>query len=99
MLVRVSCTHRNQIVFVDPPEPIEGCEECLAIGGQWVHLRMCQRCGKVGCCDSSPNRHASKHAHAAGHPVLRSVEPAENWSWCEVDEMMVVSKDRLGETR
>jgi hypothetical protein len=82
------------IVFVDSPERIAGCEECLAIGGQWVHLRMCQSCGKIGCCDSSPNRHASKHAHAVGHPVLRSVEPGEHWSWCVIDEVTFVAGSR-----
>ena len=82
----MSCAHRNQIVFTDPPGRIEGCEECRAIGGTWVHLRMCQSCGKIGCCDSSPNRHASKHARAEEHPILRSVEPGEKWSWCVIDE-------------
>ena len=58
------CTHLDQIVFTEPPDGVEGCVECVRIGGQWVHLRMCQSCGKVGCCDSSPNQHASKHARA-----------------------------------
>ncbi|MET0228360.1 MAG: UBP-type zinc finger domain-containing protein, partial [Actinomycetes bacterium] len=61
--------------------------QCLAIGGTWVHLRMCLTCGEVSCCDSSPNRHASCHARADGHPVARSVEPGEEWSWCYVDEV------------
>jgi hypothetical protein len=86
----MSCTHLDQVVFTEPPERIPGCEECLAIGDQWVHLRMCQSCGKIGCCDSSPNRHASRHAHAAGHPILRSVEPGEVWSWCVIDEVAFV---------
>ena len=84
------CTHVDQIRVVERPEGIEGCEECLAIGGRWVHLRMCQTCGRIGCCDSSPNRHATRHARASGHPVLRSVEPGEEWSWCAVDEVVFV---------
>ncbi len=83
-----TCTHLDQIEVLDVPAGIEGCEECLKTGSQWVHLRMCQKCGKVGCCDSSPNRHATRHAHAVGHPILRSVEPGEDWSWCFVDELM-----------
>ena len=84
------CTHTEQVRVVDPPEVIDGCEECLAIGGHWVHLRMCQTCGRIGCCDSSPNRHATRHAHAYGHPILRSVEPGETWSWCMIDEIAFV---------
>jgi hypothetical protein len=86
----MSCTHRDQIVFTEPPEHIEGCEACLRTGDRWVHLRMCQSCGKIGCCDSSPNQHASKHARAEGHPIFRSVEPGEDWSWCAIDEVMFV---------
>jgi Zn-finger in ubiquitin-hydrolases and other protein len=82
-----TCTHLDQIRITEPPATIEGCEECLAIGSRWVHLRMCHTCGRIGCCDSSPNRHASKHAHAEGHPVLRSVQPGEHWSSCVVDEV------------
>jgi uncharacterized UBP type Zn finger protein len=63
-----------------------GCEECLRIGSPWVHLRMCLTCGQVGCCDSSPNRHARSHAGLAGHPIVRSLEPGEHWRWCYVDE-------------
>jgi hypothetical protein len=88
------CTHIDQIEFTDPPDQIEGCAECLRIGGEWVHLRMCQSCGQVGCCDSSPNQHASKHALAEGHPILRSVEPGEDWSWCVIDEVAFVLKPR-----
>jgi hypothetical protein len=79
-----TCTHTDQIVIVELPEQIAGCEDCLAIGGRWVHLRMCMTCGKIGCCDSSPNTHATKHAH--DHPILRSAEPGEDWSWCVIDE-------------
>ena len=63
-----------------------GCEECLARGDGWVHLRLCMRCGHVGCCDDSPNRHATKHHHATGHPVIKSFEPGEDWGWCYPDE-------------
>ena len=82
-----TCTHTAQIEFTEPPADIAGCEECLRIGSHWVHLRMCQQCGKIGCCDSSPNRHATAHARDADHPVLRSVEPGEEWSWCVIDEL------------
>jgi uncharacterized UBP type Zn finger protein len=84
------CAHLDQVELLEPPADIPGCEECLRTGSQWVHLRMCQTCGKIGCCDSSPNRHASRHAREAGHPVLRSVERGEDWSWCVVDEVMFV---------
>ncbi|MGH3002970.1 MAG: UBP-type zinc finger domain-containing protein [Gaiellaceae bacterium] len=86
----VACTHLGQVELIEPPQHIEGCEECLKIGGGWVHLRMCQMCGKIGCCDSSPNKHASRHAHDSRHPIARSVEPGEDWSWCYVDEAMFV---------
>jgi uncharacterized UBP type Zn finger protein len=82
------CSHLDTIAYRDAPDDIAGCEECLKIGGRWVHLRMCQACGKIGCCDSSPNRHASAHYRQDGHPVVRSVEPGEDWSWCFPDELM-----------
>jgi hypothetical protein len=63
-----------------------GCEDCLRIGGRWLHLRLCLTRGHVGCCDSSPNRHARKHFHATGHPIIQSFEPGEDWRWCYVDE-------------
>ena len=65
------------------------CEECIKNNGTWLHLRTCQTCGVTLCCDSSPMQHASKHAHAAGHPVVISAEPGERWMWCYVDEEMV----------
>ena len=83
-----ACAHLDQVVVTELPSPLAGCEGCLRIGSRWVHLRMCQICGQIGCCDSSPNQHASKHAAAADHPVARSVEPGEDWSWCYVDEVM-----------
>jgi uncharacterized UBP type Zn finger protein len=80
------CTHLDQIT-VERPAHVEGCEDCLAIGGRWVHLRVCRSCGHVGCCDSSPNRHATAHAHSSGHPIITSVEPHEVWSYCYVDDV------------
>jgi uncharacterized UBP type Zn finger protein len=78
------CTHASATGDVEPSA--EGCEECLKIGARWVHLRICMTCGKVGCCDNSPNRHATAHFHGTGHPVVRSFEPGEAWAWCYVDE-------------
>jgi hypothetical protein len=66
-----------------------GCEECLRLGTPWVHLRLCLTCGHVGCCDSSPMRHARAHAHAIGHPIVQSMERGENWRWCYVHENYV----------
>jgi hypothetical protein len=83
------CSHLDQIT-VDRPATVPGCEECLAAGGRWVHLRVCRSCGHIGCCDSSPNRHASKHAAATAHPIMSSVEPGENWTYCFVDDLAFV---------
>jgi uncharacterized UBP type Zn finger protein len=66
-----------------------GCEECLNMGSTWVHLRVCMVCGHVGCCDSSRNKHATAHFHASGHPVMRSLEPGEEWGWCYVDKVVL----------
>jgi ubiquitin-hydrolase Zn-finger-containing protein len=85
-----ACSHLDQIEVLELPDPIAGCEECLKTGDRWVHLRMCQICGKILCCDSSPNRHASKHAREDGHPIARSAERGEDWSWCYVDEVAFV---------
>jgi hypothetical protein len=84
------CSHLDTIEFTELPVPIEGCEECLKIGSRWVHLRMCMECGKIGCCDDSPNRHASRHAHEVSHPIIRSAEPGEDWRWCYIDNLAVV---------
>ncbi len=83
-----SCTHRDQIREVTPSA--QGCEECLAMGDSWVHLRLCRICGNVACCDSSKNTHATKHFHATGHPIVRSFEPGEEWSWCYIDEVVLL---------
>ena len=81
------CTHLDQVRLTELPLTIAGCEECLKTGDRWLHLRMCVTCGKIGCCDSSPNRHASGHANKDGHPIARSAEPGETWSWCYIDEV------------
>jgi len=83
------CSHLQTIGSVKHPQRQE-CEECVKIGAYWVHLRTCQTCGVTLCCDSSPNRHASKHAAAEGHPIASSLEPGEDWSWCFVDEVAFV---------
>ncbi len=79
--------HLDQIRDVTPSS--KGCEDCLKIGGRWVHLRLCLTCGHVGCCDSSPNKHASAHFRAVKHPIVQSFEPGEDWRWCYVDEAEV----------
>jgi uncharacterized UBP type Zn finger protein len=83
-----TCTHLDSISFLELPAAIAGCEECLATGGRWLHLRMCQACGHIGCCDQSPGRHATAHHRSTDHPIARSAEPGEDWSWCYVDEVM-----------
>lgn len=87
------CTHLDSILVTELPTPPLLCEECVKAGGLWMHLRMCVQCGKVGCCDNSPNRHASAHFHETGHPVIRSAEPDEVWLWCYVDEVAFVVRD------
>ncbi|MCG6989945.1 MAG: UBP-type zinc finger domain-containing protein [Gemmatimonadetes bacterium] len=82
------CTHLRAITAVKTADRYE-CSECVAMGSRWVHLRTCQECGVTLCCDSSPNRHASKHAHATGHPVVASAEPGERWMYCYPDEAFV----------
>ena len=84
------CTHLDRIAVTTLPSSIAGCEECLKIGSRWVHLRMCMTCGKIGCCDASPNRHARRHASEDDHPIARSAEPGEDWSWCFIDEVAFV---------
>jgi uncharacterized UBP type Zn finger protein len=85
--MNAACTHLDHIHQVEPNTP-DGCEECLKTGSEWVHLRECLECGHVGCCDSSPNKHATKHFHATAHPIMKSYEPGENWKFCFVDELM-----------
>ena len=83
-----NCTHLDQIHDVTP-STTQGCTECLKTGDHWVHLRECLVCGHVGCCDSSPNRHATAHFHETAHPIIQSFEPGEDWRWCYVDETLV----------
>ena len=80
-----TCAHVSQIRDVVPSA--KGCEDCLKTGAVWVHLRLCLTCGHVGCCDSSPNKHATKHFHRSKHPIVRSLEPGEAWGWCYADEV------------
>lgn len=80
------CTHLDTVADVQPSTR-KGCEDCLRTGGRWVHLRMCLACGHVGCCDSSPSKHATSHFHQTRHPLMRSLEPGEDWGWCYVDEV------------
>ena len=81
------CTHLDTVRSVTPSS--DGCEDCLRTGDRWVTLRLCMQCGHVGCCDSSPNRHATAHHRAhPEHPLIRSYEPGQNWWWCYVDEVM-----------
>jgi uncharacterized UBP type Zn finger protein len=80
-----TCKHLASIKPVHPHS--KGCQECLASGDSWVHLRLCMECGHVGCCDDSKNRHATKHFRATKHPIMRSIEPGERWGWCFVDEL------------
>jgi CPA1 family monovalent cation:H+ antiporter len=72
----------------DPSPTAAGCVECLAMGSSWVHLRRCLNCGHIGCCDSSPNKHATAHFHAVGNPVIQSFEPGEDWRWCYLHEVV-----------
>jgi hypothetical protein len=86
------CTHADAIRDVTPSAL--GCEECLKIGSPWVHLRLCRTCGHVGCCDDSPNRHATKHFHNTRHPIIEGYDPPEGWGWCYVDEIVFDLSDR-----
>lgn len=81
------CVHLTEVGDDPIPGTPAGCEECLRMGDSWVHLRLCMECGHVGCCNDSKNKHASKHVHASGHPVVRSFEPGERWLYCYPDDM------------
>lgn len=93
------CTHLDHVVVTELPESVEGCPDCIAEGAPWCHLRICLECGHVGCCDDSPNRHATRHAEASGHPIIRSIQPGEDWSWCYPDELLMVIREVQGQTR
>ena len=86
----IGCSHFSDLRDVTPSA--EGCEDCLKTGSRWVHLRLCETCGHVGCCDSSPNRHATKHYEATTHPIIKSFEQGEEWGYCYQDDMFF---DRL----
>jgi CPA2 family monovalent cation:H+ antiporter-2 len=83
-----TCGHLDAIRTTEPQTP-QGCAECLALGDDWVHLRLCLSCGHVGCCDDSKNKHAAAHFHASGHPIVESFEPTESWRWCYVDQVLL----------
>jgi uncharacterized UBP type Zn finger protein len=80
-----TCAHLDTVAEVTPSS--QGCEDCLRIGGRWLHLRLCMSCGHVGCCDNSPNRHATAHFHSQGHPIIQSYEPGEDWWYCYLDDL------------
>jgi uncharacterized UBP type Zn finger protein len=86
VLIQMQCDHAAEATIREVKRPGAGCEDCLKIGGRWVHLRECLSCGHVACCDSSPNRHATKHFKSSGHAIVTSVEPGETWVWCYADE-------------
>ena len=94
-----SCTHLDRVKLSELPGAVPGCEDCLATGDKWLHLRICLECGHVGCCDSSPNHHATAHANGSGHPIVRSLEPGEEWSWCYLDEVGMLIPEVAGHTR
>lgn len=98
-LMATTCGHLDSVRVTELPEAVEGCEDCLKTGDPWLHLRICLECGHVGCCDSSPNRHASAHARQADHPLIRSLEPGEEWAFCFVDEVGMVIPEIRGQTR
>lgn len=87
-----TCRHADQIVAVTPSA--RGCEDCLKTGSAWLHLRLCRVCGHVGCCDQSPNRHATAHFHATSHPIIEGYDPPEGWGWCYVDEDVIDLPDQ-----
>ena len=93
------CSHRDHVKLVELPERVGGCGECLVAGETWLHLRICLECGHVGCCDQSPHRHATAHANATGHPIIRSLQPDEEWSWCYIDRIGMLTHEVTGSTR
>ena len=93
------CSHLGDVAVLELPAEVAGCEDCLRSGGKWLHLRICLTCSHVGCCDDSPNRHATAHNHETGHPIIRSLEPGEDWSWCYADELALVIEAGAAETR
>jgi uncharacterized UBP type Zn finger protein len=94
-----TCAHLDSITVTQLPASVEGCEDCLREGGVWLHLRICLSCGHVGCCDDSPARHASAHASASQHHLIRSLEPGEDWVWCFADQVAMRIPEIRGHTR
>jgi uncharacterized UBP type Zn finger protein len=94
-----TCTHLDRIGIRQLPDSVAGCEDCLRAGGVWLHLRICLTCGHVGCCDDSPSRHATAHNHESGHPLIRSLEPGEDWVWCYEDQLGMLIPEIHGHTR
>ena len=92
------CTHLDHVHVTHLPESVDGCEECLRDGTKWLHLRICLECGHVGCCDDSPNRHATRHEQSSGHPIIRSLEPGEDWSFCYLDDVGMELPEVHGQT-
>jgi uncharacterized UBP type Zn finger protein len=92
------CSHLDHVEVTELPAYVAGCEDCLQTGSKWLHLRICLECGRVGCCDDSPGRHASAHAESSGHPLIRSLEPGEEWSWCFVDQVAIRIPEVRGST-
>jgi hypothetical protein len=78
---------------------VDGCQDCLPLGEPWLHLRICLTCGHVGCCDDSPNRHATAHAGASGHQIIHSLQPGEQWSWCYADDVAMILPQIHGQTK
>ena len=89
-----TCTHLDTVHHREDGTEVAGCPECIAMGSGWVHLRQCTECGQIGCCDNSPNHHATAHYHGTGHPIIRSIQPGEEWYWCYVDELAFELSDR-----
>ena len=94
-----ACAHLDHVLVTELPETVAGCAECLEAGAPWCHLRICLECGHVGCCGSSPNKHATAHAHETGHPIIRSVQPGEDWAWCYPDQLTMVIDGVAGSPR
>lgn len=93
------CSHLDAIEITELPAEVDGCEDCLAAGGVWLHLRICLTCGHVGCCDDSPSKHATAHAQGSDHPIIRSLEPGEEWCWCFKDDIGMLIPQVTGRTQ
>ena len=81
------CSHIASVVLVEPTSDV--CDECVALGDDWVHLRACLSCGHVGCCDASKNKHATRHWRKTNHPLIQSIEPGEDWLYCYIDHLII----------